>query len=139
MGELGKMNQAIAIEHQSKEIQINTIRYKLLVIEFTGIVNYETLKGMSVKLSSILYEMEGILVLDIRKVTNLNSEFVRAFTGILYVISERFTRYFIITEDQKIYNWIMNYNQLQDVKPVMNFNEIGKALELDSLIQQFEF
>ncbi|UOG32565.1 hypothetical protein [Leptospira noguchii] len=133
------MNQAIAIEHQSKEIQINTIRYKLLVIEFTGIVNYETLKGMSVKLSSILYEMEGILVLDIRKVTNLNSEFVRAFTGILYVISERFTRYFIITEDQKIYNWIMNYNQLQDVKPVMNFNEIGKALELDSLIQQFEF
>ncbi|EMI69180.1 hypothetical protein LEP1GSC072_2501 [Leptospira noguchii str. Bonito] len=139
MGELGKMNQAIAIEHQSKEIQINTIRYKLLVIEFRGIVNYETLKGMSVKLSSILYEMEGILVLDIRKVTNLNSEFVRAFTGILYVISERFTRYFIITEDQKIYNWIMNYNQLQDVKPVMNFNEIGKALELDSLIQQFEF
>ncbi|EMS89767.1 hypothetical protein MAL08_18610 [Leptospira noguchii] len=133
------MNQAIAIEHQSKEIQINTIRYKLLVIEFRGIVNYETLKGMSVKLSSILYEMEGILVLDIRKVTNLNSEFVRAFTGILYVISERFTRYFIITEDQKIYNWIMNYNQLQDVKPVMNFNEIGKALELDSLIQQFEF
>ncbi|EMN02080.1 hypothetical protein LEP1GSC035_3168 [Leptospira noguchii str. 2007001578] len=139
MGELGKMNQVIAIEHQSKEIQINTIRYKLLVIEFTGIVNYETLKGMSAKLSSILYEMEGILVLDIRKVTNLNSEFVRAFTGILYVISERFTRYFIITEDQKIYNWIMNYNQLQDVKPVMNFNEIGKALELDSLIQQFEF
>ncbi|EMO90484.1 hypothetical protein LEP1GSC021_4997 [Leptospira noguchii str. 1993005606] len=133
------MNQVIAIEHQSKEIQINTIRYKLLVIEFTGIVNYETLKGMSAKLSSILYEMEGILVLDIRKVTNLNSEFVRAFTGILYVISERFTRYFIITEDQKIYNWIMNYNQLQDVKPVMNFNEIGKALELDSLIQQFEF
>ncbi|EQA71974.1 hypothetical protein [Leptospira noguchii] len=133
------MNQAIAIEHQSKEIQVNTIRYKLLVIEFTGIVNYETLKGMSAKLSSILYEMEGILVLDIRKVTNLNSEFVRAFTGILYVISEKFTRYFIITEDQKIYNWIMNYNQLKDVKPVMNFNEIGKALELDSLIQQFEF
>ncbi|EKR53747.1 hypothetical protein LEP1GSC177_0970 [Leptospira interrogans str. MMD3731] len=55
------------------------------------------------------------------------------------MISERFARYFIITEDQKIYNWIMNYNQLRDVKPVMNFNEIGKSLELDSLIQQFEF
>ncbi|ALE41867.1 hypothetical protein RBB68_18485 [Leptospira interrogans] len=133
------MNQAIMIDHESKEIQVNTIRYKLLVIEFTGIVNYETLKGTPSQLSSIFYEMEGILVLDIRKVINLNSEFVRAFTGILHVISERFARYFIITEDQKIYNWIMNYNQLRDVKPVMNFNEIGKSLELDSLIQQFEF
>ncbi|ASV08025.1 hypothetical protein ACO2J1_10225 [Leptospira interrogans] len=133
------MNQAIMIDHESKEIQVNTIRYKLLVIEFTGIVNYETLKRTPAQLSSIFYEMEGILVLDIRKVINLNSEFVRAFTGILHVISERFARYFIITEDQKIYNWIMNYNQLRDVKPVMNFNEIGKSLELDSLIQQFEF
>ncbi|WP_025183668.1 hypothetical protein [Leptospira kirschneri] len=133
------MNQTIMIEHESKEIQINAIRYKLLVIEFSGIVNYETLKGMPTKLSSIFYEMEGILVLDIRKVTNLNSEFVRAFTGILHVISEKLTRCFIITEDQKIYNWITNYNQLKDVKPVMNFNEIEKALELDSLIQQFEF
>ncbi|WP_001070552.1 hypothetical protein [Leptospira interrogans] len=133
------MNQAIMIDHESKEIQVNTIRYKLLVIEFTGIVNYETLKGTPAQLSSIFYEMEGILVLDVRKVVNLNSEFVRAFTGILHVISERFARYFIITEDQKIYNWIMNYNQLRDVKPVMNFNEIGKSLELDSLIQQFEF
>lgn len=133
------MNQAIMIDHESKEIQVNTIRYKLLVIEFTGIVNYETLKETPAQLSSILYEMEGILVLDIRKVINLNFEFVRAFTGILHVISERFAKYFIITEDQKIYNWIMNYNQLRDVKPVMNFNEIGKSLELDSLIQQFEF
>ncbi|EMK20536.1 hypothetical protein LEP1GSC008_2219 [Leptospira kirschneri serovar Bulgarica str. Nikolaevo] len=55
------------------------------------------------------------------------------------MISEKLTRCFIITEDQKIYNWITNYNQLKDVKPVMNFNEIEKALELDSLIQQFEF
>ncbi|WP_061286608.1 hypothetical protein [Leptospira interrogans] len=133
------MNQTIMIDHESKEIQVNTIRYKLLVIEFTGIVNYETLKEAPAQLSSIFYEMEGILVLDIRKVINLNSEFVRAFTGILHVISERFARYFVITEDQKIYNWIMNYNQLRDVKPVMNFNEIGKSLELDSLIQQFEF
>ncbi|EMJ96522.1 hypothetical protein LEP1GSC193_1511 [Leptospira alstonii serovar Pingchang str. 80-412] len=127
------------IEHELKEIQVNAIRYKLLVIEFAGMVNHETLKGIPAKLSSIFYEMEGLLVLDIRSVTNLNSEFVRAFTGILHVISEKFTRYFIMTEDQKIYNWIMNYNKLREVNPVMNFDELKEALELDSLIQEFEF
>ncbi|WP_036041455.1 hypothetical protein [Leptospira alstonii] len=133
------MNQTIMIEHELKEIQVNAIRYKLLVIEFAGMVNHETLKGIPAKLSSIFYEMEGLLVLDIRSVTNLNSEFVRAFTGILHVISEKFTRYFIMTEDQKIYNWIMNYNKLREVNPVMNFDELKEALELDSLIQEFEF
>ncbi|EMY78626.1 hypothetical protein LEP1GSC060_3765 [Leptospira weilii serovar Ranarum str. ICFT] len=133
------MNQTIMIEHELKEIQVNAVRYKLLVIEFAGIINHETLKGIPAKLSSIFYEMEGLLVLDIRRVTNLNSEFVRAFTGILHVISEKFTRYFIMTEDQKIYNWIMNYNKLKEVNPVMNFEELKEALELDSLIQEFEF
>ncbi|WP_228029722.1 hypothetical protein, partial [Leptospira borgpetersenii] len=71
--------------------------------------------------------------------SNLNSEFVRAFTGILHIISERFTRYFIMTADQKIYNWIMNYNKLREVKPVTDFDELKEALELDSLIQEFEF
>ncbi|EKR92397.1 hypothetical protein LEP1GSC163_1400 [Leptospira santarosai str. CBC379] len=134
-----RMSQTITIEHELKELQVNTIRYKLLVIEFAGMVNHETLRGIPAKLSSIFYEREGMLILDIRKVTNLDSEFIRAFTGILHIISERFTRYFIMTEDQKIYNWILNYNKLREVKPVTDFDELKEALELDSLIQEFEF
>lgn len=132
------MNQTITIGYESKEMQINTICYKLLVIEFTGVVNHETLKGIPAKLSSIFYEMEGMLILDIRRVANLNSEFIRAFTGILHTISEKFNRYFIMTEDTKVYNWVMNYNKLKAVDPVMSYDDLKRALELDSLIREFE-
>lgn len=131
------MNQTITVEYESKEMRVNSIHYKLLVIEFKGVVNHETLKGMPAKLSSIFYEMEGMLVLDIRRVANLNSEFIRAFTGILHTISEKFNRYFIMTEDSKVYNWVMNYNKLKEVDPVTGFDDLKRALELDSLIQEF--
>lgn len=49
------MSQAVTIEHELKELQVNTVRYKLLVIEFAGMVNHETLRGIPAKLSSISY------------------------------------------------------------------------------------
>ncbi|TGL81456.1 hypothetical protein [Leptospira yasudae] len=132
------MSQTIAIDYGLKDLQVNTVCYKLLIIEFSGIVNHETLRGMPAQLSSIFHELDGTLVIDIRGVKNPDSEFVRAFTNILHGISERFARYFIMTSERKVYNWILNSSKLRDVDPIMNFEDLKKELELDSLIREFE-
>ncbi|MCG6169761.1 hypothetical protein LFX25_20205 [Leptospira sp. FAT2] len=132
------MGHTIAIDYGLKDLQVNSVCYKLLIIEFSGIVNHETLRGIPAKLHSIFHELEGTLVIDIRGVKNPDAEFVRAFTNILLGISERFVRYFIMTSERKVYNWILNSSKLRDVDPILNFEDLKKELELDSLIREFE-
>lgn len=127
------------IEYESIEIKVEAVRHSLLMIRLSGVINVETLGRVTAKLFSVLHESDSRLVLDLRNVSNIDSEFTYGITNLLNDLSRSVGHYFVLTRHAKVYDWILSSPKINDVTPIFSLEELRTTLELDSLIQEFEF